>query len=128
MCPLIVLKDGKPVLGSSAIGSSLHQKTLQVLTSVLDFGMDPQAAVEAPSFLMAAFSEGPPVAQVARGKFDGKLLDATRALGQEIREISTPQADNLDAYWVGVQLVPNKDVRRGIGARRGPLRGVGEGY
>ena len=128
MCPLIVLKDGKPVLGSSAIGSSLHQKTLQVLTSVLDFGMDPEAAVEQPSFLMAAFSDGPPVAQVGRGKFDGKLLDATRVMGQEVREISTQEADNLDGFWVGVQIVPQNDLRRGLGTRQAPLPGVAEGY
>jgi gamma-glutamyltranspeptidase len=78
MCPLIVLKDDKPVLGSSAIGAGLHQQTLQVLTSVLDFGMDPEAAVEQPAFLMADFAASPPLAQVERGKFDGKLLDAVR--------------------------------------------------
>ena len=128
MCPLIVLKGGKPVLGSSAIGSSLHQRTIQVLTSVLDFRMDPQSAVEQPSILMAAFSDGPPVAQVERGRFDGKLLDAVRALGQQVREISAQEADNLGGYWVGVQITTQSKLRRGIGARKGPLPGVAEGY
>jgi gamma-glutamyltranspeptidase/glutathione hydrolase len=128
MCPLIVLKDGKPVMGSSAIGASLHQKTLQVLTSVLDFGMDPEAAVEQPAFLMAAFSSTPPVAQVELGKFDAKLLDAARALGQEIREISAQEAGNLSGYWVGVQIAPKSDIRRAIGTRRAPLPSVGEAY
>jgi gamma-glutamyltranspeptidase/glutathione hydrolase len=65
---------------------------------ILDFGMDPEAAVEQPSFLMPDFSDGTPVARVARGRFDEKLLNATRALGQEVREISTQEADNLNGY------------------------------
>jgi len=128
MCPLIVLKDGKPVLASSAIGGGLHQKTLQVLTSVLDFGMDPQAAVEQPAFLLPAFSAGPPVAQVERGQFDSKLLDAVRALGQEVREISIQEAGAYRGYWVGVQIAPKSNLRRGVGTRQAPLTSVAEGY
>ncbi len=128
MCPLIVLKDGKPVLGSSAIGGGLHQKTLQVLTSVLDFSMDPEAAVEQPAFLLPAFSDGPPVAQAERGKFDGKLLDETRVLGQQVREISVHEAGAYRGYWVGVQIVPESSLRRGIGTRQAPLPSVAEAY
>ncbi len=128
MCPVIVLKDGNPVLASSAIGGGLHQKTLQVLTSVLDFGMDPEAAVEQPAFLLPAFSAGPPVAQVERGQFDGKLLEAARALGQQIREVSTQEAGAYRGYWVGVQIAPGSNVRRAIGTRQVPLPSVAEGY
>ena len=128
MCPLIVLKDGKPVLGSSAIGGGLHQKTLQVLTSVLDFGMDPQAAVEQPAFLLPAFSAGPPVAQVERGKFDGKLLDAARGLGQEVREISSQEAGAFRGYWVGVRISADSNLRRGVGTAQAPLPSVAEAY
>jgi len=128
MCPLIVLKDGKPVLASSAIGGGLHQKTLQVLTSVLDFGMDPEAAAEQPAFLLPALSAGPPVGQVERGKFDGKLLEAARVLGQQVREISIQEAGAFRGYWVGVQIAPKSNLRRGIGTRQAPLPSVAEGY
>jgi gamma-glutamyltranspeptidase/glutathione hydrolase len=128
MCPLIVLKDGKPVLGSSAIGGGLHQKTLQVLTSVLDSGMDPQKAVEQPAFLLPAFTATPPTAQVEPGKFDGKLLDAVRALGQEIREVSEREAGAFRGYWVGVQISPGNGLRRGVGTRQAPLPSVAEAY
>jgi hypothetical protein len=47
--PLIVLKNGKPVLASVAIGSALHDVTLENLINVLDFGMDPQTAVNQPN-------------------------------------------------------------------------------
>jgi gamma-glutamyltranspeptidase/glutathione hydrolase len=42
MCPLIVCRDGKPFLGSAAVGGGLHAKTLQMLANILDFGMDPK--------------------------------------------------------------------------------------
>ncbi|HWB09535.1 MAG TPA: gamma-glutamyltransferase [Pirellulales bacterium] len=129
MCPLILLKDGQPLLATSTIGASLHQKTLQVLTSVLDFSLAPEAAIQRPSFLMAAFSDDePPAARVERGKFKATLLDATRALGQEIREVSSHEADNANGYLVGVQIEPEKKVRRAIGARQDPLPAAAEGY
>ncbi len=128
MCPLIVLKDGKPVLGSSAIGGGLHQKTLQVLSSVLDFGMDPEAAVEQPAFLLSAFAGSLPVGQVERRKFDGKLLDAVSALGQQVRELSAQEAGAFRGYWVGVHITPKSNLRRGIGTHQSPLPSVAEGY
>lgn len=109
MCPLVVLRNGKPWLATSTIGMSLHQKTLQVLTSVLDFDIDPQAAMERPSFLMSAFADGPPVARVERGKSEAKVLDAVRALRQEIREVSDHEAANEDGYLVGVQIDTDKN-------------------
>ena len=48
--PVIVLKNGEPVLASSTIGSALHEVTLQNLINVLDLGMDPQRAVNQPDF------------------------------------------------------------------------------
>jgi gamma-glutamyltranspeptidase len=47
--PLIVLKGGKPVLASVAVGSGLHNVTLENLINILDFGMDPQTAVNQPN-------------------------------------------------------------------------------
>jgi hypothetical protein len=47
--PLIVLKGGKPVLASVAIGWGLHNVTIENLINILDFGMDPQTAVNQPN-------------------------------------------------------------------------------
>src|ERR1017187_8976603 len=47
--PLLVLKGGKPVLASVAIGSALHDATLENLINVLDFGMDPETSVNQPN-------------------------------------------------------------------------------
>ncbi len=128
MCPLIVLKAGTPVFGSSAIGGGLHQRTLQVLSSVLDFDMDPQAAVEQPAFLLPEFSVVPPAAQVEQGQFDRKLLDTLRSLGQQVKELSANEAAAYRGYWVGVQVVSGTNVRRGIGTRKPPVTGVAAGY
>jgi gamma-glutamyltranspeptidase/glutathione hydrolase len=128
MCPMIVLDGGKPSLGSSVIGGGVHQKTLQVLASLLDFGMDPQLAVEQPAFLLPAFPEGPPVAQVERGKFDAPVLEGVRALGQRISELSKQEADAFLGYWVGIQIAPTSKLRRGLGTRQSPLPSVAAGY
>lgn len=45
----LATKDGQPVIvGGTPGGDHQPQCNLQILTSLLDFGMDPQAAVEAP--------------------------------------------------------------------------------
>jgi gamma-glutamyltranspeptidase/glutathione hydrolase len=128
MCPLIVLDHGRPVLASSAIGGGLHQRTLQVLSSVLDFGMDPQAAVEEPAFLLPEFTAGKPVPQIESGQFSKKLVDGVTSLGQPVKEISAQQAGAFRGYWVGVQIDPAGGVRRAVGTRKGPLPSRGEGY
>jgi gamma-glutamyltranspeptidase/glutathione hydrolase len=49
LTPTIVLKDGKPFLAiGTPGGDSQDQQILLVLLNVLDFGMDVQAAIEAP--------------------------------------------------------------------------------
>ena len=128
MCPLIVLKDGKPVLGSSAIGGGLHQRTLQMLASVLDFQMDPQAAVEAPTLMLPDYSGGKPVAQVDQNQYEPKQLAAVRALGQPVKELAPELAGGVRGYWVGVHIDPNTGLRRAIGTRRPPIPSVAVGY
>ena len=49
LTPTIVLKDGKPFLAiGTPGGDSQDQQILQVLLNVIDFGLDVQAAIEAP--------------------------------------------------------------------------------
>ena len=51
LSPTIVLKDGQPVLAlSTPGGDNQDQALLQVLLNILEFGMAPQDAVEAPRF------------------------------------------------------------------------------
>lgn len=51
LSPTIVLKDGQPFLAlSTPGGDNQDQAMLQVLLNIIDFGMPPQEAVEAPRF------------------------------------------------------------------------------
>jgi gamma-glutamyltranspeptidase/glutathione hydrolase len=51
MNPVLIAKQGKPILASSCTGYSLHEVTIQNLTGILDFGMRPKDAVDSPHFL-----------------------------------------------------------------------------
>lgn len=59
-CTFIVLNDGKPfmTLGTPG-GDSQVQSNLQVLTNMIDFGMDVQEAVSAPRFCGYSFPKSP---------------------------------------------------------------------
>lgn len=116
MSPIIVLRDGKPVLGSSTTGGGLHEKHLQVLMNILDFSMDPQTAVDTP----VIFSDGSAV----KDSFDPKLMDEVGKLGGKIR-IVLPEKVNR-GYWVGIQVDPETRRMRG-GVSRG-LEGQIAGY
>jgi gamma-glutamyltranspeptidase/glutathione hydrolase len=51
LSPTMILKDGKPwVAMSTPGGDNQDQAMLQVVLNMIDFGMDPQDAVEAPRF------------------------------------------------------------------------------
>src|SRR5207249_334042 len=51
LSPTIVLKEGRPFLAlSTPGGDNQDQAMLQVLLNIIDFGMSPQEAVEAPRF------------------------------------------------------------------------------
>lgn len=51
LSPTLVLKDGQPVMAMSTPGGdNQDQAMLQVLLNIIDFGMSPQEAVEAPRF------------------------------------------------------------------------------
>ena len=50
MSPTIVLKDGRPVFSVGAAGGpTIISQTLLALIDTIDFGMDPQAAVDTPA-------------------------------------------------------------------------------
>ena len=116
MSPVIVLRGGKPVLGSSTTGGGLHEKHVQVLMNILDFGMDPQTASDTPVF----FSD----ATIVNESFDPKVIDEVRRLGGKIR-VDSPEDVNR-GYWVGIQIDPSTRRMRG-GVARG-LEGQVTGY
>ena len=98
MCPLIVCREGKPILGSAGIGGGLHAKTLQMLANILDFGMDPQTAADMPAFV------GWGAGQVEANTFEPKLLAQLKEIGLKVEVISPKQAATSRGYWAGAQI------------------------
>ncbi len=124
MGPVLVLRDGKPVFATSAIGSGLHEKTVQVLFNVLALGLDPQAAVDAPYLLPREGGVNGPGVRVIEGAFDQKLLDGLKALGQPVRLLPKAHVAEWGSWrglLVGIALDPATGARRGIPARYAAL-------
>jgi gamma-glutamyltranspeptidase/glutathione hydrolase len=85
--PVMVLKDGRPVIGGSSIGAGLFPATIQSLVYLLDFGLGPQAAVDAPQFIgSAGYATGRERFSIVvpANVFPDSVLAQVRALGQPI--------------------------------------------
>ncbi len=112
--PGLVLKDGKPVLGFASIGAGLHQRTIAGLISVLDFGMTPQEAINAPAFGFTEFTAaGATGAQTfGEGDLSPEMIAAVAELGLEIKE-----EDSMCGYWIAIQIDPETGELKGGGPR-----------
>jgi len=118
MSPLLILRDGRPFLGSAATGGGLHAQTLQVLVNILDFDMDPQTAVDTPAFVgwnPAAFEPA---------TFDPIILDGLKEFG--IKAAAEKDAAMSRGYWVGIQIDPATGRTKGGVSR--DLEGEVVGY
>jgi gamma-glutamyltranspeptidase/glutathione hydrolase len=130
--PLIVLKSGKPILASAAVGSGMLEATLQNLISVLDFDMDPKSAVDqpnshGPSFELTRRSQ--PRLELEKemlleGDFPEAVLEGLRARGQALELIKAPPP--MMGTWIGIRIDFNsRELRGGVPSR---LRAHVEGY
>src|SRR5262249_31249860 len=85
--PVMVLKDGRAVVGGSSIGAGFLRATLQSLAYLLDFGLPPQAAVDAPQFIgPAGYTSGRERFSIVvpANTFPDSILARVRSLGQPI--------------------------------------------
>lgn len=123
--PLIIFKKGKPILGSSTIGSALNEKTLQVIMNIIDFEMDPKTAVD----MVYVRSPWWPTYwdhQIIReGDFKKSILDEVQAKGQKIKELKLQQVTN-NGFWSGIYI--NSQTEEFHGATSSDLNGNVEGY
>lgn len=127
--PLLVLRNGRPVLASSSIGTGLHEQTLQSIVNVLEYGMDPRAAVDtaqvlrplgpqrAPAAAADAGSRDPASQVVVEGEFSEALLDALRGRGRTFTVVPDRQASAWRGGWVGIWLDPGTGAWLGAGPR-----------
>jgi gamma-glutamyltranspeptidase / glutathione hydrolase len=86
----LVEKDGQPVLVGGTPGAHWQVQTnLQMLVNALDFGLDPQAAIEAPRFIIGDQLEvGDPQVKL-ESRYGETTIDALRRLGHQI-EVTGP--------------------------------------
>ena len=85
--PGFLMKDGAPVGPFGVMGAYMQpQGHLQVVMNTVDFGLDPQQALDAPRFQW--LREG--TVTVER-RFDPELAEALRRRGHEVRlDLNTP--------------------------------------
>lgn len=92
LTPTVVLKDGKPFLAiGTPGGDSQDQQILLVLLNMLDFGMDVQAAIEAPRVNslhpVSSFDDHraqPGVLEI-EATFPSRVIDELKARGHNLR-------------------------------------------
>lgn len=127
--PGLILKDGKPFMGFSSIGSGLHQRTIGGLISVLDFGLTPSEAIDKPalgSFSFAALADdatGPVAQGVGVGEYSAEFIAEVEAMGQPIEE-----DDATRGYWIAIKIDPDTGELHGASIRGLALGGRAVGY
>jgi gamma-glutamyltranspeptidase/glutathione hydrolase len=108
LTPTLALRDGKPwLVFSTPGGDSQDQTLLQIFLNVVEFGMNPQEAVEAPRFNSEAMystfdnhSDQPLVLDVEK-RIDPAVLDALRERGHKLvigSDWSNPTAPTMIEY------------------------------
>src|SRR5262249_25012482 len=125
MTPLIITRDGKPVLASTVIGAGMHQRKMQVLAGILEFGQDAPTAVDAPALLLPTSKGDQSIARVSQGGFDSKILEGVRLLGQEVKELGVEARGDCIGYWAGIQIDPSNRLLQGAGTKELPNHAAG---
>lgn len=101
--PALVLKDGEPVMALGAHGGDhIPQGTLQLLLNVLEFGRDPQEAVEEPRFYSYNFPSSNWASKYEPGmlRLEGRIPDETaEALRQKGHTV-----EQYPDWWEGSAL------------------------
>ena len=122
LTPTLALKDGKPwLVFSTPGGDSQDQTLLQIFLNVVEFGMDPQQAVEAPRFNSEAMyssfddhSDQPLTLDVER-RFEQTVLDRLKARGHKLEiggDWSNPTAPTMVEYDAATGVIrAGADVR-----------------
>ena len=97
--PLLVLRNGKPVIASSCIGSDLHCATVQNLYNMLTFDMSASQSTAMPKFQAVDWQYLSQTVQ--RNVFSQSLIDAVQAMG-----INFTFVDYRGDYWIGLRFIP----------------------
>jgi gamma-glutamyltranspeptidase / glutathione hydrolase len=124
LTPTLVMKDGKPFAAlSTPGGDNQEQALIQVLLNVIEFGMNPQEAVEAPRFetshLVSSFDDhrfNPGTMQV-EGRIKPDVIEELKARGHKLDvrgDFSSGSAPTIIIYDPNSKVIQaGADVRRG---------------
>lgn len=128
--PALVLRDGEPVIALGGYGGDhIPQGTLQVFLNLIEFGLDPQEAVEAPRFYSYSFpgsgfpSAYQPGVMRAEGRIPATVLEDLRRRGHT--------AEAYPDWWEGsclygvIRRNPQTGVLQGGADPRGEAYAVG---
>ena len=128
--PALVLKDGQPLMALGGYGGDhIPQGTLQVFLNAVEFGLDPQEAVEEPRFYTYNFPNSSfpatylPGMMRAEGRISPEVLEALRQRGHTV--------ERLPDWWEGSCLYgmiicqPQSGVLQGGADPRGEAYVVG---
>jgi gamma-glutamyltranspeptidase/glutathione hydrolase len=95
LTPFMVLRDGRPVLVAGTMGGEGQPQTMVALTTrVLDFGLDVQAAVEAPRWLYGRTWGAPTRALSLEGRFGPRVVEDLQVRGHAVRVLE-PWSDTM---------------------------------
>jgi len=121
LMPGMAVRDGKPWLAFGTRGADGQPQTgLQILTNLLDWGMDLQSAIEAPRWAHGApGGQYPPTALVLESRFGQSVADDLAERGHEV-----VLADPVDPVMGTVQLI-QVDAERGCYISASDPRGDG---
>lgn len=124
LSPTLVMKDGRPFAAlSTPGGDNQDQALLQVLLNVIEFGMNPQEAVEAPRFetshLVSSFDDhkfNPGAVQV-EGRIKPAVIEELKTRGHKIEvrgDYGSGSAPTIIIYDPQSKVIQaGADVRRG---------------
>jgi gamma-glutamyltranspeptidase/glutathione hydrolase len=122
--PLLILKGKNPYLACGSIGGGMYEVTLQNVVNVLDFGMSPKTAADAPCILQCGGPARPQPFPI--GDFSDTVLNALQALGQDVKLVTKEEQGLLRGYWVGVRIDPVTGKLEGAAPKL--LNGCAMGY
>jgi len=106
--PVLVLRDGIPVVASSCIGSDLHSATVQNLYNMLLFDMNMSQSRATGKFQSIDWSTLNQ--KVRRNAFSQSLIDAVQGLGLGITRVDNWASE----YWIGLRVAPQVSLRQSV--------------
>ena len=103
--PLIVVRDGRAVLGLSTIGSNLGVDMLKTITNVVDYGMDMRTAIFVPELFATGGLYGGPEVILVEDEYPSDFVEAVKERGVEVQLIPPTYRGNSNggSFVVGIE-------------------------